>query len=111
MNFKPKHFNPQELFINDGVLPFDENLQLSAGKLLWKAKNNLLPSTVNSLFQKRNQNNSFHLPFKRLEISQQSSTYKGVQVWNSLPESIKSNKKLCTFKTNLKKHLISSIVM
>ena len=35
MNFKSKHYNPQELFISDRVLPFDENLQLSAGKLLW----------------------------------------------------------------------------
>ena len=109
MNFKPKHFDPQELFVSDRVLPFEKNLQLSAGKLLWKARNNLLPSTVNSLFQKRTQNNSFHLPFKRLEISQQSSTYQGVQVWNSIPESIRSKKTLNSFKESFKKHLNSLV--
>ncbi len=109
MNFKPKRFETDELFISDKVLPFDHNLQLSSAKLLWKAKNNLLPPTVNTLFKQRSHNSSFHLPFKRLEISQQSSTYQGVQVWNQLPQDIRSKQTMNSFKANLKNHLLDSI--
>ena len=109
MNFKPKRYETPELFINDKILPFDQNLQLTSTKLLWKAKNNLLPPTVNALFVPRADDQSFHLPFRRLEIAQQSSTYRGVQTWNKIPMSIRSKNSLDSLKTEAKPYLISLI--
>ena len=107
MNFKKKQDETAELFLNDKVLPFDKNLMLSSAKLLWKANNNLLPSTLNTLFKKRCQNNSFHLPFRRLDITQQCTTYQGVQVWNRIPQGLRSIKSLNEFKTRYKTHLLT----
>ena len=109
MNFKPKRYETPELFINNNILPFEQNLQLSSTKLLWKAKHNLLPPTVNSLFVPRADDRSFHLPFRRLEIAQQSPTYRGVQTWNKIPMSIRSKNSLDSLKTEAKPYLISLI--
>ena len=109
MNFKKKHDETAELFSNDKVLPFDESLKLSSAKLIWKVNNSHLPPTLNTLFNKRTQENSYHLPFRRLNITQQSSTYQGVHVWNRVPLEIRSKKTINAFKNNYKNYLLSTI--
>jgi hypothetical protein len=109
INFKKKRDATAELFRNNKVLPFDQCLSLASAKLLWKRSNGLLPPTLDKLFQART-NKSFHLPFRRVEISQHCSTYSGVQSWNKLPLNIRTSKTLGAFKTNCKNYFLSKIV-
>ena len=109
MNFKKRQDDTAGLFRAGGVLPLDKNVKLSSAKLIWRAKNGLLPTTLNSLFIARPQNNSFHIPFRRLDMTQRCSTYQGVRDWNQIPEKIQSSKSLNILKTHYKSFLISQI--
>ena len=97
-----------ELFIKDKILPFTENLKLSTAKLFWKASNDNLPTTLAPLFNKRS-NNTYHLPFRRIDATQNSPIYQGVQAWNSIPAEIRSKSTLNAFKNNYKKLLFEKI--
>ena len=109
MNFKRKRDDATDLFKTDKVLPLDENLKLSSAKLAWKANKGLLPSPVNSLFHPRSHNNSLHLPYRRLDITQRCSTYQGVKDWNQIPEQIRASNSLNILKTHYKNLLLSQI--
>ena len=97
-----------ELFIKDKILPFTENLKLSTAKLFWKASNDNLPTTLAPLFNKR-PNNTYHLPFRRIDTTQNSPIYQGVQAWNSIPAKIRSKSTLNAFKINYKNLLFEKI--
>ena len=109
INFKKKHDDTTELFSTDRLLPFDESLKLSSAKLMWKAAHNLLPSALKMHFQKRLFNNTFHLPFRRIEICQHSAAYQAVQVWNNISPELRHKKSLNSLKTNYKNKLLSSL--
>ena len=111
INFKKKHDNTTELFRTNRLLPFDESLKLSSAKLMWKAAHNLLPSALNLHFQKRLYNNTFHLPFRRIEICQHSAAYQAVRVWNSISPELRHKKSLNSIKTNYKNKLLSSFTI
>ncbi len=106
MNFKKKRDETTELFKNDKILPLDKNLQLQSAKLIWKASNDLLPSPLNPLFKKRSHDNSFHLPYRRLDITQRCPSYQGVYMWNKTPKNIRASPSINTLKTNLKSYLL-----
>ena len=105
MCFKNSRETTKPLFVSKNILPFHENLQLQAGKVLWKAANDCICPTLNPLFNIRNDESSFHLPHRRLDISQNSITYSGVKFWNAIPSDIRSSSSLNIFKNKYKKHL------
>ena len=107
MNFLKKRDDPDPFFKTDSLLRLDESLKLSSGKILWKAKNHLLPAPVESIFTRRN-DHSFHVPHRRIDLTQHCISYAGSQVWNRIPQEIKFAKSINSFKSNYKKLLLTS---
>ena len=106
MNFLDKRADPYPFFKCSNILSLDKSLKLSSSKFLWKADNQLLPPTVNSIFNSRN-NQSFHVPYRRIDLTQHCISYQGTQVWNRIPLEIRSAKTINSFKTNYKKYLLN----
>ena len=65
--------------------------------------------SLSDLFKKRDGNNTFHTPSKRLDVSQDSVTYAGTMSWNAIPDNIRSAPSLQNFKQKYKKHLLSTL--
>ena len=109
LNWKKKTHESKPLFKASKILPLDANLQLNSGKLLWKVSNSTICPSLIPLFTKRDNNsNTFHVPHRRLDVSQNSLTYKGVKNWNSIPLEIRSSPTLDTFKHKYKTHLLNT---
>ena len=106
MNFLDKRADPYPYFKCSNILSLDQSLKLSSSKLLWKADNQFLPPTVNSIFNSRN-NKSFHVPYRRIDLTQHCISYHGTQVWNRIPLEIRSAKTINSFKINYKKYLLN----
>ena len=109
MSFKKSCETTNPLFASKNILPFHKNLQLQAGKFLWRAANGYLCPTLRPLFNKRDDGSTFHVPHRRLDVSQNSVTYSGVKFWNATPVEIKSSSSLNTFKNKYKDHLLHDI--
>ena len=105
MCFKNSRESAEPLFASKNILPFHKNLQLQAGKLLWKAANSYLCPSLNPLFHLRDDHLSFHLPHRRLDVSQNSISYSGVKTWNAIPIEIRSTTSPNSFKTKYKEYL------
>ena len=109
LNFKNWRFRGSaQLFLKSKVLPLHKQIQLNSAKTLWKAAHGFLCPTLISLFPKRNPI-SFHMPFKRLDVSQNSIFYSGVCDWNSIPAKIRSCSSINSFKIEYKKYLLNTI--
>ena len=109
MCFKNSRESTELLFPSKNILPFHKNLQLQAGKLLWKAANSYLCPSLNPLFHMRNDESTFHVPHRRLDVSQNSVTYAGVKTWNAIPPEIRSSTSLNCFKGKFKGYLSPSL--
>ena len=110
MNFvKSKRESTQPLFKEKKILPLDRNLLLNSGKTLWKAANSMLCPSLDHLFNMRDNSQTFHTPFKRLDVSQGSITYAGTKAWNQIPLAIRSSPSLNSFKIKYKEHLLSTL--
>ena len=108
INFKNKHHETTPLFKQTKILPVDCNRKFNSGKFLWKINNSLCPS-LNSLFTKRQHDDSFHVPHRRLDVSQNSITYDSVKTWNAIPSQIKSCSSINLFKTKYKEYLLNKL--
>ena len=97
------------LFEKSKILPLDKNLSLISGKIMWKAANSVLCPSITNLFTQRVNNNTFHTPSKRLDVSHDSVTYAGTMSWNAIPSEIRSAPSLQNFKNKYKKHLLSNL--
>ena len=109
MCFKNSRESTELLFPSKNILPFHKNLQLQAGKLLWKAANSYLCPSLNPLFHMRNDESTFHVPHRRLDVSQNSVTYAGVKTWNAIPSEIRSSTSPNCFKGKYKGYLSPSL--
>ena len=109
MCFKNSRESTELLFPSKNILPFHKNLQLQAGKLLWKAANSYLCPSLNPLFHMRNDESTFHVPHRRLDVSQNSVTYAGVKTWNAIPPEIRSSTSPNCFKGKFKGYLSPSL--
>ena len=110
MNFLKKRDDPNPSLKSDNLLLFDQSLKLSSAKLLWKAKNHVLPDPIESIFTRRN-SLSFHVPHRRIDLTQNCISFSGVQVWNRMPQKIKLAKSINSFRTNYKKFLLNSWIL
>ena len=85
---------------------------------MYKYKNKLLPAsfhdffTLNSAIHSYPTRNSpnYHLVNPRLLLAHKSIRHHGPDLWNALPDSIKSCKNLFAFKAQMKKRLLSKYV-
>ena len=109
MNFKRRDFKEtDELFKASKILPLQLCKELNSSKLLWQVSNSYLDSPVGSLFEDRG-NGTFHLPFRRIELTQSSIAYNGVQTWNKIPLEIRMSPSLSTFKEKYKNYLLDRL--
>ena len=49
----------------------------------------------------------YNLPMMNFTKCQNSFVYQGLKSWNNLPIALKNLDKLCTFKSQVKKHILS----
>ena len=109
MHFKDWRFRGSStLFLQSKILPLSKQILLNSGKTLWKAAHGLICPTLQPLFKKKS-NISFFLPFKRLDVSQNSIFYSGVRAWNSIPAKIRASPSVNSFKKEYKEYLLKSI--
>ena len=109
MNFKKTDFKEtNQLFKKSEILPLTSCLDLNSSKVIWRAGNSSLNAPINSLFRKR-ENKTFHLPHRRIGLTQSCISYYGVQVWNRLPEEIRESPSLNTFKGRYKEYLLDKL--
>ena len=90
---------------------------MELAKFMFKLKNQLLPENLNSFFvsvsaihkynTRINQSDKF-LPRERTIFGQQKLEYKGVKIWNNLPNCIKYIPTLSKFSHNLKETILES---
>ena len=107
--------NSHPLFYKLKTLKVQDINQLQVALFMFKLKNNLLPSPFHDLFTlnksihdypTRNSQN-YHLMNPKLIIAQKSIRHNGPDIWNALPDSIKSCKTLYSFKATIKRQLLS----
>ena len=109
MNFKKPRDESKPLFKASKILPLDLNTHFNSAKFLWKVYNSFTCPSLTSLFTKRDQGVSYHVPHKRLDVSQNSISYAGVKTWNKIPLHIRACTSLDSFKKIYKEHLINNI--
>ena len=111
------HTNP--LFYELKTLKIFDIHVLQSLLFMYKYTNNLLPnsfqiffilnSTIHS-YPTRNSSN-FHLVNPKLLIAQKSIRHHGPDLWNLLPDSIKSCSTTYSFKATLKRKLLSEYIV
>ena len=96
------------------ILPFDSiNTQMTA-LFMFKYFANMLPMTFNNYFKLNDQIHSYytrsstkiHKYYFRTNYTKYSIKYKGITVWNNLPETIKESKSYHIFKSKTQKYLL-----
>ena len=107
--------NTDPIFQRLKTLKIDDIHTLQTAIFMFKYRTNTLPLLFHDLYTlNRNvhsyptrHSNNYHLHNPRLLIAQKSIRHHGPDVWNKLPDYIKTSKKLHSFKALTKKHLIS----
>ena len=89
--------------------------ELEVGKLIFKEKNDLMPTEIANYFE-IDSNVRPHCHFVRHEraprficrskIGEKSLQFTGMHLWNSIPPEIKTSESYNIFKKSYKKHLI-----
>ena len=92
--------------------------KMELAKFMFKLKNQLLPENFNPLFVsvsaihkyniRINQSDNKFLPRERTLFGQQKLEYKGVKIWNNLPNCIKYIPTLSKFSHSLKETILES---
>ena len=107
------HSNP--LFYRLNTLKVKDIHTLQTGLFMFKYSHELLPPLFRNTFQFNStihtsptrRSHDYHLENPKIILAQKSIKHHGPDVWNSLPNSIKQCSALHSFKTSLKKHIIS----
>ena len=99
------------LFKNLGILKLDDINVLTISKFMHQQLNNQQPlinfTAANQIHQYNTRRAQNLRPARHGCHTNKFITYRGCNIWNELPESIKSLTNPNTFKINLKKHLLS----
>ena len=108
--------NPLYNFLS--ILNLDNVRYFETSKLLYKLKNNLIPTSIANHFEfKSDQTPSHNYSLRnreravpqivpRLESGKNSIQYRGELIWNVIPQMIRSCNSLNKFKTAMKQNLI-----
>ena len=68
-----------------------------------------LTSEFNTYATRNTTNNELYIPMPRLEIYKQSFQYIGPTYYNSLPYHVKSAQSLDSFKSDVKRYIMSQV--
>lgn len=100
------------LFIQLKTLKCYDLVDLCTAKLIYKAKQQTLPQSLQAMFSVRESNYDlsgtymFNKPYCRTKLSSNCPSNKGVQLWNSFPDEIKMATSLPQFKILYKRMVI-----
>ena len=100
------------LFIKCKALKFADIVQLKTAQIVFRARHNLLPENLQTLFQNRDgryelrRAMNFKHPRARINVKEYSVSVCGVKLWNSLPESLQQSGTESQFKRKFKKMAI-----
>ena len=100
------------LFKKLSILPIDEINNEAIALFTFRYFNNTLPVTFDNFFKlnmKLHSHNTrsstkIHIDHARTNYKKYSTKFKGCDIWNNLPTSIKNSKSLYVFKKNIKEY-------
>ena len=101
------------LFNKLRILKLPDINQLNTALFVFKSINNLVPSPINYELQARGQYNlrrinQLNVPFARYKQTQRVLHVRGAKLWNELPQTMKQQRTLHSFKFHFKKYLLQS---
>lgn len=97
------------LFLKSKTLKLDDLIKFKSLQIIYRAKENLLPSNIQQLFASRDCRynlrgvHNLKVQYNRTTLKSQCITRKGVNLWNSLHDDIKSATCLENFKRQYKR--------
>ena len=107
--FLKKYAHTNTSYISLNVLKYNEIKDYCSAvfvyKMLGDPTNDMFIRRVNGHYRLRNAT-LLQTPLVSSDQSQSHVRFRGVQVWNSLPEHIRLKPSISSFKSSLKKHLI-----
>ena len=85
---------------------------------MFKFNNNALPNVFDNILFRNDvvhkyptrRSNEFHLPLLRTILAQNTFVFTGPRYWNCLDQTLKNSITLYSFKSKLKKSLLSSYI-
>ena len=106
----------EELFHDNKLLKINDLYLFQLGQFMFKYNNNKLPNIFNQIFCRNDavhkyptrRSDEYHLPLLRTILAQNTFVFTGPRFWNSLDNTIKDTLTLPSFKSKLKKSLLSS---
>ena len=101
------------LFKRLRILKLPEIIKLNTAIFVFKSVNNLIPSPINYEFRVQRHYNlrrgtQLNIPFARSKQTQRFLHIRGAHLWNELPQELRENRTLISFKLNLKKYFLLS---
>ena len=116
LNIKnPREINNTELFKKLNWLPFSDRITFFRATLMFKCFNNAAPTNLSdkfhmlrdlhNIYTRQATTDHLALPKFKLSTAQNSFSFKGAKIRNSLPISVKSSTSPSSFKCNLLKYL------
>ena len=111
--FKTSNHSTEPLFQKLNILDFEKLKLLKIRIFMWKVLNDNVPQTLKDHFSIRERNcghnnAKFHLPLANANFFKRDIVYQGPKLWNSMSTNIKNKVSAPTFKTSLKKDLLSN---
>ena len=108
INFQsPYSSNLGTLFTENKILTLKKCLAYKTSQLIWKAWKNTLPSNIQQLFKKL-ENLKLFKPSRRINLTQNCTSYAGVKMWNNIPSQIRNIPSYLLFKAKIKEYLLRS---
>jgi hypothetical protein len=92
------------------ILPLNRQFDFNIAILMFKVKNSLAPNYLNVLLHEptdRYGSVRYISPITRINLYKSSFSFSGPHVWNNLPNTFKNTASLQTFKSLLKRHMLS----
>ena len=99
------HTDP--LFFNNGILKVKDLYKHSIASYIY-CNQQLLEDYRNIHDYPTRLNNTLRTPNVRLRSTEQSFYYNAIQIWNNIPETIKSCTSISSFKFNYKNYLLNN---
>ena len=107
----------EELFYDNKLLKINDLYLFQLGQFMFKYNSNKLPHIFDRIFCRNDtvhnyptrRSNEYHLPLLRTILAQNTFVFTGPRFWNSLDNTIRDALTLPSFKSKLKKSLLSSL--
>ena len=103
------------IFKKLSILPFGQINEEKTALFMFRYFNKMLPATFDSFFTLNRDFHShhtrsstkIHITYVRTNYNKHSFKYKGSQVWNKLPKTVKTAKSIYIFKKKIKRYLLN----